>query len=459
MGLPSGPASRQARNAVVPGEPSLHESYGSDARVNGDRQCQGLSTRLLRGAIMRDRSPFGRASRRRGSKYFSRRMRRPDAVLLHEGVGEDEELPHHGRQGNRSPDPKTGLYQVEWREKGRRLTRSLGHREWTRAKRQADEFAAGFAGPELNGQAEAEPESLTLEKLFDIYGEGVTPTKAETSQRSDRAAAKMFLRFFGRGRSPATLSQRDWDRFIRARRTGKVGPSGRPVSDRTIEHDLKFLIPVLNWASKSRDEPGKLFLASNPLRGLKTPREKNPTRVVLSEEEYQTLLEVSRQVDWRFHVALSATSEADVELVRQNRAEMADKERDEAQLRKRAAHRNAPGGSKRLDDPLARGTPRGRLLYRVRASDLLFGVMASLRCRSPTPASPPIHRVRSPRQHAGLAGNLQTGGQRRRRHSLAPAVPRGLRAGRHTTAPARDSGSWTQVPGHAAGPRRGGRAR
>jgi len=41
------------------------------------------------------------------------------------------------------PDPKTGLYQIEWRENGRRLTRSLKHRDWSRAKRQADEFAAG----------------------------------------------------------------------------------------------------------------------------------------------------------------------------------------------------------------------------------------------------------------------------------------------------------------------------
>ena len=143
-----------------------------------------------------------------------------------------------------------------------------------------------------------------LEKLFEIYGEEVTPTKAETSQRSDRAATRMFLRFFGRGRSPETLSQRDWDRFIRARRSGRVGPSGRPVSDRTIEHDLKFLIAVLNWAAKSRDERGKLLLVANPLRGLRTPTEKNPTRVVLSEEEYQALLGVSRQVDWRFHAAL-----------------------------------------------------------------------------------------------------------------------------------------------------------
>ena len=202
------------------------------------------------------------------------------------------------------PDPKTGLFQIEWRENGRRLSRSLKHRDWRRAKRQADEFAAGFVGPDLNGEAEAKPEALTLGKLFEIYGEEVTPTKAETSQRSDRAATRMFLRFFGRGRSSETLSQRDWDGFIRARRAGRVGPSGRPVSDRTIEHDLKFLIAVLNWAAKSRDERGKLLLTSNPLRGLRTPTEKNPTRVVLSEEEYQALLGVSQEVDWCFRVAL-----------------------------------------------------------------------------------------------------------------------------------------------------------
>ncbi len=201
------------------------------------------------------------------------------------------------------PDPKTGLFQIEWRENGRRLTRSLGHRDWVRAKKQADQFAAGFIDAP-NGKAEAEPEPLTLETLFEIYGEEVTPTKAEASQRADRAATRMFLGFFGRGRKPSTLSRRDWDRFIRARRAGKVGASGKPVSDATIEHDLKFLIAVFNWAAKSKDEEGRLLLGSNPLKGLKTPTEKNPTRVVLAEEEYQALLGVSREVDWRFHVAL-----------------------------------------------------------------------------------------------------------------------------------------------------------
>ena len=176
------------------------------------------------------------------------------------------------------PDPKTGLFQVEWRENGRRRSRSLGHRDWVRAKKQADEFAAGFASPDLNGKAEAEPEPLTLGTLIEIYGEEVTPTKAEASQRSDRAATRMFLQFFGRGREPSTLSHSDWDRFIRARRAGSIGPSGKPVSDRTVEHDLKFLIAVLNWAARSKDERGRLLLDRNPLKGLRMPMEKNPTR-------------------------------------------------------------------------------------------------------------------------------------------------------------------------------------
>ena len=201
-------------------------------------------------------------------------------------------------------DPKTGLYQIEWRENGRRLTRSLKHRDWIRAKRQADEAAAGLAVHEPGGNAEAEPEPLTLGMLFDIYGEEVTPTKRPRTQHHDRAATRTFLKFFGNDRKPETLSQRDWDRFIRARRTGRVGPSGKPVSNRMVECDLRFLMTVLNWAVRSRDELGHPLLGSNPLKGLRMPMSKNPTRVVLEEEEYQAMLRVSRQVDWRFHIAL-----------------------------------------------------------------------------------------------------------------------------------------------------------
>ena len=201
------------------------------------------------------------------------------------------------------PDPKTGIFQIEWRENGRRRTRTLKHRDWARAKRQADQFAAGFIDAP-NGKAEAEPEPLTLGALFEIYGEEVTPTKTQQSRRRDRATMAMFLKFLGRDRRPETLSQRDWDRFIRERRAGRAGRSGKPVGNRTIEWDLTFLMAVLNWAARSKDERGNLLLDRNPLKGLRKPTEKNPARVVLTEDEYRALLGVSRRVGWLFHVAL-----------------------------------------------------------------------------------------------------------------------------------------------------------
>ncbi|MCY4397752.1 MAG: site-specific integrase [Gemmatimonadetes bacterium] len=201
------------------------------------------------------------------------------------------------------PDPKTGMIQIEWRDNGRRLRRSLKHRDWAKAKRQADEIAAGLE-PLATNAAAAEPEPLTLETLFDIYGDEVTPTKAKGTQKYDRATMKMFLRFFGKHRKAKTLSQRDWDRFIRARRAGKAGRSGKPAADRTIQQDLKLLLAILNWAARSRDEEGQLLLQSNPLWGLKAPSEKNPHRVVLTQAEYEALLRVAREVDWRFRVAL-----------------------------------------------------------------------------------------------------------------------------------------------------------
>jgi len=236
------------------------------------------------------------------------------------------------------PDPKTGMFQIEWRENGRRLTRSLKHRDWARAKRQADEAAAGLAVHEPSGKAETEPEPLTLERLFEIYGEEVTPTKAKRTRGRDRVAMRMFLGFLGPRRRPETLSQRDWDRFIRERRAGTVGPSGKPVSNRMIECDLRFLIAVLNWAARSRDERGRLLIQSNPLRGLKMPRQKNPTRVVLSDEEYRALLKVSRRVDWRFHVALVLAHETGHRIGAIRQLRWSDIDIDGRTIRWRAEH-------------------------------------------------------------------------------------------------------------------------
>jgi integrase len=192
----------------------------------------------------------------------------------------------------------------EARVGGKRERCSLGHRDKDRAKREADLAAAKLAmavealpdGPEAES-----PRELTLQALFDRYGEEVSPTKGERSQNHDGRATEMFLKYFGPGRVVSTLGLREWERFIKDRGEGRIGPGVPPwirVENRTIEMDLRFLLAVFNWAVVAGD------LKRNPFKGYKTPKEKNPLRVKLTDEEYETLLGVSMAVDWRFHVAL-----------------------------------------------------------------------------------------------------------------------------------------------------------
>ena len=63
-------------------------------------------------------------------------------------------------------DARTGVIQVEWREGGRRTTRSLGHRDWAQGKRQADKIAGGLARPVAAVRPKAAPKPLTLKKLL-----------------------------------------------------------------------------------------------------------------------------------------------------------------------------------------------------------------------------------------------------------------------------------------------------
>ena len=118
----------------------------------------------------------------------------------------------------------------------------------------------------------------------------------------------MFLQFFGRDRDPSTLSQRDWDRFIRERRAGRIGISGRPVSNRTIAWDLTFLMAVLNWAARSRDEEGKTPSRVQPAEGPQgaegaEPDPRGPPR----KRSTRRCSGCRRRLIWRFRVALVIT--------------------------------------------------------------------------------------------------------------------------------------------------------
>ena len=213
-----------------------------------------------------------------------------------------------GRNRVRVFEHTSGLLMLEFRDGGKRTRVSLGHRDRDRAKRSADEAAARLAATEAPLPVEPSgPQELTLQELFDMYGREATPTKSDRGQKYDHVASQMFVRYFGPQRAASTLSLRDWERFIQDRRVGRIGPgngSWKPVKDRTIERDLRFTMAVFNWATMAGDGQGGVLLERNPFKGYRLPKEKNPRRVKLSDEEYDALLEVSMDLDWRFHVAL-----------------------------------------------------------------------------------------------------------------------------------------------------------
>lgn len=180
---------------------------------------------------------------------------------------------------------------------------ALGHRDTERAKVQAEELALKLR------QAESEKSSgpVTLATLFDIYVSEVTPTKGVQKQMHDKLCVQLFLKAFG-NRPAATLSRREWDRFIRDRRSGTLRPTSvkrrRMVRDRVIAYDLRFLLAVLNWATVSSDGRGSALLERNPLKGLPMPREESPRRPMVSEDEYEQLMRVADRVHRSFGLAL-----------------------------------------------------------------------------------------------------------------------------------------------------------
>lgn len=191
----------------------------------------------------------------------------------------------------------------------RRARISLGHNDRNAAKSKADELAAAFSKPERPQVREA-----TLDSLFDIYLREVTPAKGESKRAHDRRTAQLFKRSFGASRKVSTLNRRDWDRFIQARRRGTLRPLGRKtqskekreagVRDRQIAYDLKFLLAVLNWATLSGDGRGGMLLERNPLKGLPLPKEENPRRPLVTEEQYAALRKIAAQVNPAFELAL-----------------------------------------------------------------------------------------------------------------------------------------------------------
>jgi integrase len=192
---------------------------------------------------------------------------------------------------------------LEFAEDGARKRVALGHRDREVARAKAEELAAALR----RGDTPVQLAAPTVATLFDNYVREVTTQKSDSSQRHDRWAVKLFVEFLGPSRKAASLNRRDWDGYIRWRRSKGDGRKGRakqrPVRNRIIECDLKFLSAVLNWAVAAG------LLERNPLKGLSTPKEEAPRRPILTHGQYLSLLAVARTVDPLFDLALALAHE------------------------------------------------------------------------------------------------------------------------------------------------------
>src|SRR5438876_3310819 len=199
--------------------------------------------------------------------------------------------------------PQTGRIFLELYEDAKRKRIALRHCDREAAKAKAEEVAAALRRSDRRTLAPP-----TLQTLFDIYVREVTPQKGASAQQHDRLAATLFLEFLGPDRDVRTLNRRDWDGFIRWRRRkgdGRGGRArGRPVRNRTIDYDLEFLQAVINWATTAGDGNGGLLLVRNPLKRMPRPKDDDPRRPLLTDEQYEAHVRASREVSPLFELAL-----------------------------------------------------------------------------------------------------------------------------------------------------------
>lgn len=212
-----------------------------------------------------------------------------------------------GRHGNKArvyERPNGVIYVAVWDVvvggQGREVRRSLGHRNRQEAQDYADELAIRLR----KGVKEIGGREPTVERIFSLYGKHRTPDKGHYSRSADERHAEMWSRVLGQTFDLSKLSRRQWDSFLRDRRTGVIDARGtavpldhrRSVGARALEKDCAWLRAVCRWATEFRAENDQLLLDRDPTRGLALPKEKNPARPVATHDRVDAMRKVYRDV-------------------------------------------------------------------------------------------------------------------------------------------------------------------
>ncbi len=193
------------------------------------------------------------------------------------------------------------------RTNGKTIRVSLGHRDRERAKVYADRQAAKLR----EGMADINACRPTLGRILSAYLEQVLPLRKSDAQRDrDEQRRECWVNYLGRDKDPTKITPADWLRFQRERTSGAIDARGKTVPDeqrqpvraRTIIADCVWLRGALNWACDWQLPNGQPLLRDNPTSrkgAFKLPQERNPRRVVASQERFEAIRSVARLVKCR----------------------------------------------------------------------------------------------------------------------------------------------------------------
>lgn len=204
------------------------------------------------------------------------------------------------------PHPRDGKLFLEYRdEAGEKKRVSLGYEDLTRGKVAANELAASLLKNEGPRATE-----LTLKSLFDNYDAEVKAgrlKKTPAKVRHDARTRLLFEHCWGASTLVRNLDVTHWNAFIHQRRNGTLRPPGRwrdkpqhtattrPIRNRQIEYDLRFLLAVCHWAERVIVR-GRPLLEREPFKGLEIPKESSPRRPLVSAKEYEALRKGSEEI-------------------------------------------------------------------------------------------------------------------------------------------------------------------
>lgn len=220
------------------------------------------------------------------------------------------ERPHTVIVYERTPDGVLWARCWDASVNGGRRRVSLGHRDKVRAKA----WARGQAVKLEHGE-DGVPRKVTVAQVLKAYVSYLEkkPKRTAETRAADRRREELWIRLLGAKQDAHRISLGQWQDFINKRTSGELDARGRevpedqrrPVRNRIIEKDLRWLRWALSWATKYRTSDGRYLMRESPVRGVEfsIPKEPNPARPVATQERFEAMRGVSdeHQMDVRWN--------------------------------------------------------------------------------------------------------------------------------------------------------------